>query len=100
MSSSTLTKIISGAPQGSVLDPLLSLIYINDIFNINLSNNSQVVLYANDIVLYKVVKTDTDYETHIYCKIALYTKEHLLSFNPLKCKYMLLTRRSAHTQLQ
>ena len=49
--------IISGVPQGTVLGPLMFLIYINDINqNIQLS----VHLFADDCVLYKVIKSSED----------------------------------------
>lgn len=52
---SSLVPVDSGVPQGSVLGPLLFLIYINDLPT-NVS--SKICLFADDCVLYRKV-TDT-----------------------------------------
>ena len=49
--SSDYSSIDSGVPQGSVLGPLLFLIYINDLENIK----SNVIFFADDTMLFSVV---------------------------------------------
>ena len=47
--------------QGSVLGPLLFLVYIDDVSNILLSDGSILNLYADDMLLYKSMKSFEDY---------------------------------------
>ena len=49
---SSLSNIDSGVPQGSILDPLLFLIYINDLSE-GLTTNAK--LFADDVSLFSVV---------------------------------------------
>ena len=87
--------VVSGVPQGSVLGPLLFLIYIDSISLIQLSQNSKLVLYADDILLYKTILTARDYTclqkdiNHIH----FWSSSNGMSFNITKCKQMLLSRK-------
>ena len=55
--SSETSAVTSGVPQGSILGPLLFLIYIDDISQVNLSPGSKHVLYADDILLYRPISS-------------------------------------------
>ena len=54
-------KVLSGIPQGTVLGPLLFIIYINDLPEV-CSNLSNIFLFADDAKIYKCVSEISDCE--------------------------------------
>ena len=50
-------SVLSGVPQGSVLGPLLFLIYINDLDN-NITSN--ILKFVDDTKVFRKVNTDGD----------------------------------------
>ena len=90
---SQITPIISGAPQGSVLGPLLSLIYIESVTKLHLSHGTKLSLYADD--LYKHIYPYDDY-TELQRDINLFynwPSENHLVFNTSKCKQIVISRK-------
>ena len=53
-------EVLSGVPQGTVLGPLLFLIYINDL---PVGLNSKVSLFADDCVVYRPITSSADCES-------------------------------------
>ncbi len=95
--SSQPLPVLSGVPQGSVLGPLLFLMYINDINDTGISAGSKLVLYADDILLYRAVQSQEDYATlqQDVNALAAWSSSKLLRFNPTKCKAMCIPHSTA-----
>ena len=51
--SSSLSSVTSGIPPGSILGPVLCIVFLKSITNVSLSQGSTIILYAYDILLYK-----------------------------------------------
>ena len=90
--------VVSGVPQGSVLGPLLFICYINDI-PLVVSPESGINLFADDIVLYRIIKTSTDYDhlQHDINSISSCISGKHLQFNTAKCRLMFITRKKIHS---
>ena len=93
-SSSEPLSVVSGVPQGSVLGPLLFLIYTDDVSQIILSNDS-LLLYADDIVLYHPIYCQEDYNSlrNDVDSLCDWTSSAFLYLNAAKCKYMVISRK-------
>ena len=93
-SSSDILPVYSRVPQGSVLGPLLFIVYVNDITMIPLSDGT-MSLYADDILLYRPIYTSADYHDlqGDVNNLCAWTDGNNLKFNATKCKYMILSRK-------
>ena len=88
-------KIVkSGVPQGSILGPLLFLIYINDIVN---EVGSNIRLFADDTSLYLIVdkpETAANLMNADLNKIHEWSKQWLVNFNPSKTEELIISRKT------
>ena len=86
----------SSVLQGLVLGPLLFLLYINNVTSLPFSPGTKVILYADNILLYKPISgTSDDFEllqTDLH-SLSFWSKDTNLPFNPKKSKFMLVSRK-------
>ncbi len=97
---STLLDIICGVPQGSVLGPLLFIIFINDI--VNVSKLAKYVLFADDLNLF-LSSNDRDElyscANEILQNMYEYCFANMLIINYDKCCFMEFKSRKSDIQL-
>lgn len=80
------STITSGVPQGSVLGPILFILYINELANVCV-NGSKVYLYADDAKIYKCIYSTIDEEglQKDLDRFKLWSDNWLLKLNISKC---------------
>ena len=90
---SSESPVLSGVPQGSVLGPILFLIFINDI---STSLSSPVRLFADDCLLYREIKSIND--QHILQRdldhLVDWSKLWGMEFNVKKCNIITITLKT------
>lgn len=91
---SNILPVFSGVPQGSVLGPILFLIYINDLVDM-VDSNIIIRLFADDCVLYKKVtcqqiQVDLDYAL---TKVSEWCTQSSMALNPDKTVLLRVTKK-------
>ena len=86
--SSTWKDVLSGVPQGSVLGPLLFLVFINDMPELV---HHLTKLFADDCKLIEVIKDENDrnYLQNDLDKLVIWADEWRMRLNYSKCKLSL-----------
>jgi hypothetical protein len=98
-SKSEWLPVTSGVPQGSILGPLLFLLYINDLPNI-LSENTLCAIFADDTKIYRNINSHQD---HLILQRDInsaheWSKQWGLKFNQNKCTTISLKRNNKPTE--
>ena len=94
---SSMLPVVCGVPQGSILGPLLFLLYVNDM-TCSVKDCS-VRLYADDTVIYKATPSRGDTIKAIQTDLENYQTwcvQNKLSINIIKTKVMIFTASRIH----
>ena len=85
--------VTSGVPQGTVLGPLLFILYINDLPD---QVTSSTRLFADDSLVYRIIRKPQDAETLQTDLDALqrWEKQWSMEFNATKCHTLRFTRKT------
>ena len=92
--SSDPKPVTVGVPQGSILGPLLFLLYINDLPQC--LNHCKSILYADDTLLYYSGKTVADLQLKINTdleSLSQWLNNNLLILNYDKTKFMIFANK-------
>ncbi len=89
---STWSSVKSGVSQGSVLGPILFLIYVNDLADIV---TSDIKLFADDTKIYRQLTEPEDINMLKLDLLALenWATNWQVNFNPNKCEVMKITHK-------
>ena len=91
--------VTSGVPQGSVLGPLMFLVFINDF---PCYVKSRVRLFADETVIYLTVKSESDCQQlqDDLRSLEKWESNWCMEFNPSKCNIIRVTRRRTPFKFQ
>ena len=91
--------VLSGVPQGSILGPLLFIIYVNDIPDI--ITYSSCFLFADDVKLLKTINTMEDHQRleDDLKAISDWCKQWNLALNPTKCNAIQFSTQTPSQEL-
>jgi hypothetical protein len=88
-------EVTSGVPQGTVLGPLLFIIFMNDITT---NTSSNVRLFVDDCLLYHTINCDADAITlqKYLDTMQQWEAKWLMEFKPDKCEVITITNKRSH----
>ena len=92
---SDAVSVTSGVPQGSVLGPILFLVYIDDMPKY--TQHSRIRLFADDTIVYLTVTNMDDCQKlqDDLKRLEVWEKEWLMELHPAKCHVLRITRKKS-----
>ena len=93
---STWSPVTSGVPQGSILGPLLFVIFINDLPDFTVKG-TETALYADDTKLHDTITSTNDCERlqQPLTNLDHWNVQNNIRFNPSKCKVLTISRKKS-----
>ena len=95
--SSSQAQVTYGTAQGSILGPLIFILYVNDIF-VSLGQDNSIHMYADDTLLMckdNDITTVTEKAQKVFQKMSVWCEANKLSINAEKTKYMVIRHTKA-----
>ena len=94
-SSSPLSSVTSGVPQGSILDPLLFIVAFDGIFHLLLSNSSSLIGCTDDLTYFRNLSCNDDLTAinSDLAKVSGWIEENSLGLNLSKVKAMVISTK-------
>ena len=91
---SSRKPVLSGVPQGSILGPILFVLFINDL-PAGLSYGTELALYADDTKIWRKIVSEKDHEALQNDINYLYnwSINNKMNFHPQKCKVVSVAHR-------
>ena len=91
---STETDVLSGVPQGSILGPLLFVLFINDMHSV-VSSGTSIALYADDTKIWRSILSDMDsiILNNDIEALNKWASTNCMIFHPKKCKVVSIAHK-------
>ena len=86
--------VLSGVPQGSILGPLLFVIFINDMFDC-ITDGTNIALYADDTKIWREIIYSHDHFAiqNDIDNLYNWSVKNKMNFHPSKCKALTVTKQ-------